>query len=156
MPADDVPWYLSPQEGLTISLATRDAQGRPRAGRAAAARKAPDGKSLVVYIPVPEGLPSLQNVSDNGQLTVMFARPTDLNALQFGGIDAHIVSAPDDEAFVRQFVETNFAALLAPIAGGEVERIRRFHSPEAVGVSFTPQGGRNKSPGANAGREISI
>lgn len=145
-------WFLAP--GVMSFVSTRDAQGNPNVTRTLGARFAPDGRTLIVYPAVPEGLTALANIADNGHVAFLACRSRDYNTIQFKGRDARIVSFPDDDTFVREFAALNRQAIKdIGIPGVVVDRLASY---EAVAVAFTPEQAWNQTPGAHAGRELPL
>ena len=74
------------EEGLSTHIATRDAALDSHAARVVAVSVEPDGRHLVAYVPeaaAPQVLPDLEA---NGQVALVFARPTDERGCQVKGV----------------------------------------------------------------------
>src|SRR5690242_9422449 len=89
------------EQGLAIHLGTRNAALRPNGCRVTAVRVEEQGRHLVCFVPAAASPTVLDDLRNNGQAAVSFARPTDDRAVQVKG---HFVSAreadPSEEAFV--------------------------------------------------------
>lgn len=149
MPAS-LPWHLQP--GVMILLGTADAADRPSVARASCARVAEDGRTMLVHIPVPEGLTAIANIVDNGRISVVYCRVSDYRSLQHKGVDARLVATAPEEERPRVAVADNIVAL---VATGVAPRILHgLWSPDTVVVAFTPTDAFDQTPGPHAGRGV--
>jgi hypothetical protein len=89
------------EQGLAIHLGTRNAALRPNGCRVTAVRVEDRGQNLVAYLPKAATGAVLDDLRDNGQAAVSFARPTDDRAVQVKGeFISEREASPDEEAFV--------------------------------------------------------
>jgi len=89
------------EHGLAIHIGTRNAALRPNGCRVTAVRVEDRGRNLVAYLPKSAPAAVLEDLRDNGQAAVSFARPTDDRAVQVKGVFiSERDAAPEEEAFV--------------------------------------------------------
>lgn len=89
------------EQGLAIHIGTRNAALRPNGCRVTAVRVEDQGRHLVAYLPKAATPAVLEDLRDNGQAAVSFARPTDDRAVQVKGEFISVRDAdPSEEAFV--------------------------------------------------------
>ena len=97
------------EQGLAIHMGTRDAALRPNGCRVTAVRVEDQGRHLVAYLPKAATAAVLEDLQNNGQAAVSFARPTDDRAVQVKG---EFISARDAEPSEEAFVLDQWQALL--------------------------------------------
>ena len=89
------------EQGVAIHIGTRNARLQPNGCRVTAVRVEAQGRHLVVYLPKAATPAVLEDLKDNGQAAVSFARPTDDRAVQVKGEFISLRDAdPGEEAFV--------------------------------------------------------
>lgn len=89
------------EQGLAIHIGTRNAALRPNGCRVTAVRVEDRGQNLIVYLPKAATSAVLDDLRDNGQAAVSFARPTDDRAVQVKGeFLSQREAEPGEEAFV--------------------------------------------------------
>jgi hypothetical protein len=87
--------------GLAIHIGTRNAALRPNGCRVTAVRVEEQGRNLVAFLPKAATPAVLEDLRDNGQAAISFARPTDDRAVQVKGEFLSVRDAdPAEEAFV--------------------------------------------------------
>jgi hypothetical protein len=97
------------EQGLAVHIGTRNAALRPNGCRVTAVRVEDQGRHLVAYLPTAATPAVLEDLKDNGQAALSFARPTDDRAVQVKGV---FVSARDAEPSEEAFVLGQWQALL--------------------------------------------
>src|SRR4030095_2938644 len=86
---------------VAIHIGTRDRAMRPNGCRVTAVRVEDQGRHLVAYLPTAATGAVLEDLRDNGQAAVSFARPTDDRAVQVKGQFISVRDAdPSEEMFV--------------------------------------------------------
>jgi hypothetical protein len=80
---EDIATFLP--SGLSIAVATRNAELVPDGARAAAAEVDPDRTHVTVYVPSKAGRRLLGDLEAHPQIAVLFVRPTDALACQLKG-----------------------------------------------------------------------
>jgi hypothetical protein len=97
------------EQGLAVHIGTRNAALRPNGCRVTAVRVEDQGRHLVAYLPTAATPAVLEDLKENGQAALSFARPTDDRAVQVKGV---FVSARDAEPSEEAFVLGQWQALL--------------------------------------------
>jgi hypothetical protein len=100
------------EQGLAIHIGTRNTALRPNGCRVTAVRVEDQGRHLVAYLPKAATPAVLEDLRDNGQAAVSFARPTDDRAVQVKG---EFISARDATASEEEFVLGQWQALLGEL-----------------------------------------
>ena len=100
------------EQGLAIHIGTRNAAMRPNGCRVTAVRVEDQGRHLVAYLPKAATPAILDDLRDNGQAAVSFARPTDDRAVQVKG---EFVSARDATPSEEDFVLGQWRGLLTEL-----------------------------------------
>jgi hypothetical protein len=89
------------EEGLSIYVATRNAQLEPNGARGSAVKVDQDGTHIVVFVPSVSAGTVLHDLRSNGQIAVVVTRPPDDRGCQAKGVFVEAREAADDErAFV--------------------------------------------------------
>ena len=89
------------EEGLSIYVATRNAQLEPNGARGSAVKVDEDGTHIVVFVPAVSAGTVLQDLRCNGQVAVVMTRPPDDRGCQAKGLFVEAREAIDGEhAFV--------------------------------------------------------
>ena len=89
------------ERGLAIHIGTRNTALRPNGCRVTAVRVEDQGRNLVAFLPKAADAAVLEDLQNNGQAAISFARPTDDRAVQVKGEFLSIRDAqPDEETFV--------------------------------------------------------
>ena len=97
------------EQGLAIHIGTRNSALRPNGCRVTAVRVEDQGRHLVAYLPKAATPAILEDLKDNGQAAVSFARPTDDRAVQVKG---EFISVRDADPAEEQFVIGQWQSLL--------------------------------------------
>jgi hypothetical protein len=140
--------------GVSIGIATRDAALRPHAVRALGTRL--DGRSLVLLVPRGQARAVLDDVAANGQIAVVFSRPSTHRTYQLKGDHARIVPVePGDAAIVRDSADA-FSAELALLGYPRpfVDALLAGGRDELVGIAFTPASAFDATPGPRSGDRL--
>jgi len=89
------------ERGVAIHIGTRNTALRPNGCRVTAVRVEDQGRNLVAFLPKAADAAVLQDLQNNGQAAVSFARPTDDRAVQVKGEFLSMRDAdPNEEKFV--------------------------------------------------------
>jgi hypothetical protein len=89
------------EAGLAIHIGTRNARLEPDGCRVTAVRVENQGREVVAFVPAAATSAVLQNLRDNGQAALSFARPVDERAMQVKGVFVDVRDAdPSEERFV--------------------------------------------------------
>lgn len=89
------------EAGLAIHIGTRNARLEPNGCRVTAVMVEDEGRQLLAYLPAAATPAVLDDLRDNGQAAVSFARPADDRAVQVKGVFVDARAAePAEQAFV--------------------------------------------------------
>ena len=89
------------EQGLATHIGTRNARMEPHGCRVTAVRVEDQGRQLLAYLPKVATPAVLEDLRDNGQAELSFARPADDRAVQVKGQFIDVRDAdPSEEAFV--------------------------------------------------------
>jgi hypothetical protein len=97
------------EQGLAIHIGTRNAAMRPNGCRVTAVRVEEQGRHLVAYLPTAAAPDVFDDLRNNGQAALSFARPTDDRAVQVKGV---FISSRDAEPSEEAFVMGQWQSLL--------------------------------------------
>jgi hypothetical protein len=87
--------------GLAIHLGTRNARLEPNGCRVTAVRVENQGREVVAFVPAAAAPAVFEDLHENGQAALSFARPMDDRAMQVKGVFVDIRDGePAEEAFV--------------------------------------------------------
>jgi len=95
--------------GLAIHIGTRNQAMEPNGCRVTAVRVEEQGRHLIVYLPKAATQAVIDDLKNNGQAAVSFARPTDDRAVQVKG---EFLSMRDADASEEAFVTGQWNGLL--------------------------------------------
>src|SRR6187549_3886300 len=99
--------------GLAIHIGTRNQAMEPNGCRVTAVRVEEQGRHLIVYLPKAATQAVIDDLKNNGQAAVSFARPTDDRAVQVKG---ESLSTRDADASEEAFVTGQWNGLLKELA----------------------------------------
>jgi len=141
------------QSGLSISVATRDAELTPEGTRAWAVNVDGDGTHVTAFLTEKTAAPHLRNLEANGHLALCFDRPSDSRACQLKGrfVDARSCLAPERDEIERQV--RGFFADLA-IIGVPPEVFEGWVRWPAVAVRMRVTDVFLQTPGPGAGERL--
>jgi hypothetical protein len=85
------------EQGVAIHIGTRNARLEPNGARVTAVRVEDEGRCLVAFIPKAATKTVLDDLQQNGQAALSFARPSDDRAVQVKGEFVSLHDASGDE-----------------------------------------------------------
>jgi hypothetical protein len=142
--------------GVTISVASSDAAGRPSVGRALGCRVAPDRSRLTLFVARRPNGPLLADLARSGRIAACFSEPSTHRTIQLKGSDASLgpVDARD-LTLMRVQIDAKVAELV-PLGHEEALVRSVFHgeADDVVAVSFTPNAAFVQTPGPRAGAPL--
>lgn len=94
IPDELVPFLES---GVSIGIATRDADGMPETTRAVGARVHEDRRHLAIFVPAATSADALSNLIRHDRVAAVFSRPTDHRTIQIKGRRVALREAADAE-----------------------------------------------------------
>jgi hypothetical protein len=140
-------------DGVAIHVGTRDERLQPEGARALAAEVEPDGRHLVVYVSVAAIERLVPNLESNGQVAVVFVRPTDDRSCQVKGVFIRRRSATDDD---RATIEHQWDGFLRKLEYIGIPRLTTREWPrwpaEAITIRVTAL--FDGTPGPQAGAPL--
>jgi hypothetical protein len=144
------------QSGLSIVVASRNADNVPSVARAFACRVAADRRSVTLLLWAPQAGTLLADLRATRAIAAVFSRPSTHRTIQVKGRDAaQAPVADDDRALVAHHTDLLVAGL-DPL--GFAPRLIRtyFHCEpdELVAIAFTPSAAFDQTPGPRAGRPL--
>jgi hypothetical protein len=145
------------QRRVSIVAASRDAQNRPFCARAYGCRVGPDGLTLTVFVQRPQAARLLSDIECNGQIAVVFSRPSTHWALQLKGGDARVGALqPGDAQAVAEWVGS-FVVEVTPLGftAPFVHAACAIRPDDMAAITFTPSEGFAQTPGPGAGARLS-
>lgn len=141
------------EEGLALTLGTRNARLEPNGARAVAIRVDPDRTTVVVYVPRVAAAPILDDLAANGQAAVGVARPVDDRACQVKGtfVESWPAKAGERPEVARQW--EGFLDQLARV-GIPREAAARWVWWPAVAIRLKVTAIYSQTPGPTAGAQL--
>ncbi len=140
--------------GVLAGVATRDEGLTPSLTRGWGPQVSPDGRSLKLCVPAPDGSRTRANLEGNGAIAVGFAPPTIARAVQLKGVVSGL-SKPD--AGDRERVERHFGLFTEEcvlIGAPPHVPLRMIMRDDLVLVSFEIDEVYDQTPGPTAGRRL--
>lgn len=139
--------------GVSILVATRNADLVPEAVRAYAAVVAPDRRRVDLVVPNGLGDRTIANLRDNGRIAVAFSRAIDDVSVQVKGSCVAIRPATEeDRAIVERFRAAYIEGLY--LIGMPRSLTGRFRALPGTIVGFDVSEVFNQTPGPRAGERI--
>jgi hypothetical protein len=136
--------------GVGIVVGNCDASLVPALTRGFAARVAPDGKSLAVFVGRPQSAAVLANVRPGGDVAVTLASPMDYRAVQIKGeVDRWQLADAADADWVARYWDL-FEVALGHV-GIPPEQCLRMHCRDLVRIAVLPRALYRQTPGPSAG-----
>lgn len=151
--ADDA---LFIQQGISISVASRDVRHVPSLSRAVGCRISDDGKQLDVIVLHSQSESLLSDIDRTGVIAVVFSQPTTHRSLQIKGTDAVKGVASELHAELTRSYTSAFAAELAQLGFGADFSARMFawEANDLRVIRFTPCDLYQQTPGPHAGDRL--
>ena len=144
------------QSGVSVVVATRNADLVPDAVRGCGCRVSRDRRSVTVLVESLRIGSVVADIEANGMIAVVFSQPSTHRTIQLKGTDARVARvSPRD----RDLVERHLTAWVDELAaiGYRPEFARAVHgdAPDAmVALVFTPTAAFQQTPGPGAGDRL--
>ena len=144
------------QSGLSMHAASRDAGNVGNLSRGLACRVSPDGTRVTVFLLASHSGAMLADFRANGQVAVVFSKPSTHRTVQLKGGDAaieplqegdHVLIAKQHEGFVRELVSLGYLASLP-------DTLLAGTRGDVVAVGFTVDAAFIQTPGPTAGTAL--
>jgi hypothetical protein len=141
------------QSGVSILVATRDAQLLPQCLRGAGASVHGARDAFTLYLPEAVAERTLANLRDNGRIAVTFSRPIDHRSIQVKGTCISIRPCDERDGAVQERYRAAFVEQLHAVGMPRaVSRRIRFQPSVAVVVKLAEL--YEQTPGPSAGRPL--
>ncbi len=146
------------QQGVSVSVASRDRRHVPSVGRGMACRITPDGARIEVALLASQNAQLLQDITNHGVVAVAFSQPTSHKTLQIKGVDAHWCSATAQDLSYLEQQKFNFGEEIRALGFSESFIERLFHQPllDVRWIRFTPAEVYGQTPGPCAGERLDV
>lgn len=157
-----MPALLSPahialiDQGVSVIVASRDAQLRPSVMRAMGSQISTDGSCITVYLRPSQARPLLADLAAGGPVAVVFSDPPSNRTLQVKAGSARARAAtPADQAVLRRY-QRSMRQRLGQIgfAAQYVAAVLTAPASDLVALEFTPEAAFDQTPGPRAGRAL--
>jgi hypothetical protein len=144
------------QGGVSVVVATRDAELVPHVVRGRGCRVSRDRRRVTVLVETARAGTLLEDIAANGQVAVVFSQPSTHRTIQLKGTDARLVRAtPADHTvsarhlgfWVDELVRIGHRREFARVVRGEADR-------GLAAIAFTPTSAFQQTPGPGAGERL--
>jgi hypothetical protein len=153
IPADLVEMMV---RGVSVNVASRDAQHRPAVMRAIGSQVSADRRSITVFLSRRQAAQLVLDVSANGHIAAVFSEPSSHRTVQVKATRAAVrnAAAADEPVLARYLasMESEIAKVGHPPS---VTRAMLAHRIEdVVAVTFEPELAFDQTPGPKAGSAL--
>ena len=144
------------QSGVSVVVATRNADLVPDAVRGCGCRVSRDRRSVTVLVESLRIGSVVADIEANGLIAVVFSQPSTHRTIQLKGTDARVVRvSPRDRDLVEQHLTAWVDELTAIGYRPEFARAVHGDAPDAmVALVFTPTAAFQQTPGPGAGDRL--
>ncbi len=144
------------QSGVSVVVATRNADLVPDAVRGCGCRVSRDRRSVTVLVESLRIGSVVADIEANGMIAVVFSQPSTHRTIQLKGTDARVVRvSPRDRDLVEQHLTAWVDELTAIGYRPEFARAVHGDAPDAmVALVFTPTAAFQQTPGPGAGDRL--
>ncbi len=151
MLSDDVTDFL--ESGMSLLIASRDAENRPECGRAVGLRVAADREHVTIFLAQATGSLLLRNLADNGQIAIVASHVVSHRTLQLKGSVVSLRPASDSEhALLADYLE-RFSKLLERV-GLPRSIVSRLNNWPATAATMRVRELYEQTPGPGAGEPL--
>jgi hypothetical protein len=150
LPADLAEFFES---GVSILVATRDAQLRPTCARGAGARVRAPERIVTIYLPEAVAAPTVANVGANGRIAVTFSRPLTHYSIQIKGTCHGSRPGTEEDRSVQLRYRAAYAEQLQAVGLPRAATARLAWWP-SVALDVAVHDLFVQTPGPNAGRRL--
>ncbi len=144
---------------VAVVVGTRDSRLAPEITRAWGPRVSEDGALVSLCVPLATSRKTLDNLDGNGAIAVVFALPSNYQAIQLKGRRATTAEPDERDLAAVDRHRAAFAEVNVPL-GQTHHRIELFWraeietSPTLVKITFAPEQIFDQTPGPGAGRRL--
>ncbi len=142
-------------QGLSVSVASRDAGHMPNMVRAVGHRVESSGE-VTVFLSRVDGRAVLEDLRDNGAIAVVFSQPSTSRTVQLKGDGVAIATASAGDLAAVAGCREATAAELAVVGFSREFALRLLDAPaeDIVAVRFLPRSAFDQTPGPRAGAPL--
>ena len=144
------------QGGVSVVVATRNAQLVPDVVRGCGCRVSRDRRRVTVLVEPARAGTLLADIEANGMIAVVFSQPSTHRTIQLKGTDANVVRlTAADRAVSDRHLEGWVEELTAIGYRPEFARVVRGSAEQGmVAIAFTPTAAFQQTPGPGAGDRL--
>ena len=142
--------------GVSVIVASRDAQLRPSIMRAVGSRVDAGGQDITVFLSRPQSRQLLQDLAATGQVAVVFSEPSTHRSVQLKASRVELRPAvPEDAPALERYLASMENELQAiGYMAGLASALLAHRLEEVVAVRFTPEQAFEQTPGPRAGTAL--
>jgi hypothetical protein len=143
------------QGGVSVVVATRDADCVPDVVRGCGCRVSRDRRRVTVLVEPSRAGTLLDDVAANGMIAVVFSQPSTHRTIQLKGSDARVVKLTAADRAVAARHLRDWSEDLCRIGyTPEFANAVRGAAPRLAAIEFTPSAAFQQTPGPGAGQPI--
>ena len=145
-------------QGVSVIVASRDAQLRPSVMRAMGSQISADGSCITVYLRPSQAQPRLADLAAGGPIAVVFSDPASNRTLQVkAGAARARAASPADQAVLRRY-RGSMQQRIGQVGFGAdyVAAMLAAPADDLVALEFTPEAAFDQTPGPRAGRPVGV
>ena len=142
--------------GVSVIVASRDAQLRPSLMRGMGSRISADGAQITVFLRPSQSQVLLADLQAGGPIAVVFSHPPTNRTVQLKASGARTRAVePSDQAALRRYrvAVQHFIGLLG-FGPDFVAAMLSAPPDDLVAIEFTPEAALDQTPGARAGTPL--
>lgn len=139
--------------GVSILVATRDAQSMPEVARGVGASISRDRTKVTIFLHEEWGAKALANLASNGEIAVGFSRPLDNFAIQLKGKVSETVPSAQLARTVADRYHASYSEQLYMV-GFPRSTTKRFRVWPSTAVTFEVRDIFVQTPGPDAGKPL--
>jgi hypothetical protein len=142
--------------GLSVYVASRNAEHRPALVRGLGFRIARDNRRLTVLTSTLQGAEVITNIRENGVIAVVLSLPRNHASLQLKGADAAMTKVLATDPQLAAMFRQNFVRELERLGypARVVDTIMLCPEEKFSAITFTPYAAFSQTPGPMAGKPI--
>lgn len=144
------------QKGVSLAVASRDANLQPSMARAYGCHISPDRRRVTLVVSQRQSAALIADISASGQIALAITEPTTHRTYQLKGKDAAVVPLrPFDHASCDAHLKA-FVAEVMPLGFTEelLRTVMDTRVNDRIAISFTPHEVFSQTPGHTAGARI--
>jgi hypothetical protein len=142
--------------GVSVIVASSDAQHRPSIMRAVGSHIAPDARHITVFVSRRQSRQLVADVAATGRIAVVFSEPFTHRTVQLKGLQAQIRDAvvSDEPALARYLASMEIEIARVGYAPPLTRAMLAYRLEDVVAISFTPAQAFDQTPGPKAGAAL--